>query len=319
MKSTSMLAPLVSDAPPEARALAWVARRASAYLALTKPRITVMVLITVATGFLLGARTTAYPPTWLGTSSAATFLLVVVGTGLVASAASAWNQVLERSRDARMRRTMRRPLPLGLVTPGEAAAFGSVLGVAGVATLALVANATAAAVAAATFLLYVAVYTPLKPRTTLNTAVGAVPGALPPVIGWAAATGGLGIEAWSLFLILFLWQFPHFLAIAWLHREDYARGGHRMLPSVDPTGVVTGRQAASHALALVPVGLLPAALGIAGPFYFAGALALGLFYLVASVRFWRDVSDASARRLLRASITYLPAVLLLLLLNPLPA
>ncbi len=178
---------------------------------------------------------------------------------------------------------------------------------------------TAALVAAATFFLYVCVYTPLKPRTTLNTAVGAIPGALPPVIGWAAATGGLGIEAWSLFLILFLWQFPHFLAIAWIHRDDYARGGHRMLPSVDPTGALTARQAVIHALALIPVGLLPAAVGIAGPFYFAGALGLGLFYLIAAVRFWRDVSDASARRLLRASIFYLPAVLLLLLLNPMPA
>jgi protoheme IX farnesyltransferase len=319
VKTAVPLASLVADTRSEARAVAWVARRASAYLALTKPRITVMVLVTVATGFLLGARTTVYPPSWLGTSSLTTFLLVVAGTGLVASAASVWNQVLERSRDARMRRTMRRPLPLGLVSPGEAAAFGTLLGVVGVAMLERVANPTAAVVAAATFLLYVLVYTPLKPRTTLNTAVGAVPGALPPVIGWAAATGGLGIEAWSLFLILFLWQFPHFLAIAWIHREDYARGGHRMLPSVDPTGVVTGRQAASHALALVPVGLLPAAVGIAGPFYFAGALALGLFYLVASVRFWRDVTDASARRLLRASIYYLPAVLLLLLLNPMPA
>jgi protoheme IX farnesyltransferase len=318
MKTAIPLASPLADALPRA-ALASIGRRAAAYVALCKPRITVMVLVTVATGFLLGARTTVYPPSWLGTSSPSAFLLALVGTGLVASAASAWNQVLERSRDALMRRTARRPLPLGLVSPGEAAAFGSVLGVVGLAMLAAGTNLTAAVVAAATFVLYVFVYTPLKPRTTLNTAVGAIPGALPPVIGWAAATGGLGIEAWSLFLILFLWQFPHFLAIAWIHRDDYARGGHRMLPSVDPSGVLTGRQAAAHALALIPVGLLPSVVGIAGPFYFAGALALGLYYLLAAVRFWRDVSDASARRLLRASIFYLPAVLLLLLLNPLPA
>ena len=147
--------------------------------------------------------------------------------------------------------------------------------------------------AALTFVLYAFVYTWLKPVTTLNTAVGAVPGALPPVIGWAAATGELGIEAWALFLIVFLWQFPHFLAIAWIHREDYARGGHRMLPCVDPLGVLTGRQAAGHALVLVPVGLLPVAIGLAGPVYFLGALALGLYYLAGAVRFWQDVYETN--------------------------
>jgi protoheme IX farnesyltransferase len=174
-------------------------------------------------------------------------------------------------------------------------------------------------VAVVTWILYVAAYTPLKSLTTLNTVVGAVPGALPPVIGWAAATGRLGVEAWAMFLIVFLWQFPHFLAIAWIYRDDYARGGHKMLPSVDPGGHITGRQAAEYALALIPAGLLPAVVGLAGPLYFAGALVLGLFYLAYAVRFWSDVSDATARRLLRASFLYLPAVLLLLLLNPLPA
>src|SRR5262249_14599170 len=152
--------------------------------------------------------------------------------------------------------------------------------------LAVGANVTAAAVAILTFVLYVFVYTPLKPRTTLNTAIGAVPGALPPVIGWAAATGRLGIEAWALFLIVFLLQFPHFLAIAWIHRADYAKAGHKMLPTVDPRGLITGRQAASYALALVPAGLLPATVGLAGPFYFTGALVMGLYYLAYSVRFW---------------------------------
>jgi protoheme IX farnesyltransferase len=162
------------------------------------------------------------------------------------------------------------------------------------------------------------VYTPLKPLTTLNTAVGAIPGALPPVIGWTAATGRFGVEAWALFLIVYLWQFPHFLAIAWLYRDDYALGGHKMLPSVDPHGDMTGRQSALYALTLLPVGLLPTAVGLAGPYYFAGALLFGLYYFTCSVRFWSEVSDTSARRLLRASFYYLPAVLALLLLNPLP-
>jgi len=284
--------------------------RLSAFVALTKPRIALTVLMTVATGFILGAR---------GGSLPSTFILTLLGTGLVAAGASALNQWLERSRDSRMRRTARRPLPSGRVRPAEAAAFGVGLGAVGVVMLAVGANPTAAAVALLTLLLYVFVYTPIKPLTTFNTAVGAVPGALPPVIGWAAATGRLGVEAWSLFLILFLWQFPHFLAIAWVHREDYARGGHLMLPAVDPTGALTGRQAVTHALALVPVGLLPAVIGLAGPWYFAGSLALGLFYLAAAVRFWLDVSDRNARRLMVASFLYLPAVLALLLLNPLPA
>ena len=283
--------------------------RLAAFVALTKPRIGVMVLVTVATGFLLGARGSALP---------STLIMTMLGTGLVAGGASALNQLLERSRDARMRRTQNRPLPTGRVSATEAAVFGAVLSVVGLGVLAYSANVTAAAVALASLFLYVFVYTPLKPLTTLNTAVGAIPGALPPVIGWAAATGRLGAEAWVLFLIIFLWQFPHFLAIAWIYREDYARGGHQMLPSVDPLGVMTGRQASFYALALVPAALMPCVVGLAGGTYFAGSLLLGLFYLASSVRFWSDVSDLTARRLLRASILYLPAILALLLLNPLP-
>lgn len=284
-----------------------VRSRLSAFLALTKPRIAVMVLVTVATGYILGAN---------GSSSIGRLLLTLLGTGLVAGGASVWNQVLERDRDARMRRTANRPLPTGRVTLAEAVAFGLALGLVGVAILALGVNTLSAGVAATTFILYVGVYTPLKSITTLNTAIGAIPGALPPVIGWAAATGRLGIEPWALFLIVFLWQFPHFLAIAWIYRDDYARGGLKMLPNVDPRGVMTGRQAVYHALILVPVGLIPATIGLGGRWYFAGALALGVFYLYHAVRFWLDVNDRSARKLLRASVLYLPAVLLLLLLNP---
>jgi protoheme IX farnesyltransferase len=298
-------------AVPRAEAAWAVARvKLAAYASLTKPRITAMVLITVATSFLLGAR---------GDWTSSALALALLGTGLVAGGASALNQVLERSRDSMMRRTANRPVPTGRVSPAEAAVFGTAIGAIGLIVLALGANLPAAAVALTTFILYVFVYTPLKPLTTLNTAIGAIPGALPPVIGWAAATGRFGIEALALFLIVFLWQFPHFLAIAWLYREDYARGGHRMLPVVDPAGAMTGRQAAYYALALIPAGLLPAVVGLAGPFYFAGALVLGLVYLGYSVDFWSNVSDVSARRLLRASFIYLPVILLLLLWNPLPA
>ena len=284
-----------------------VRSRASAFVALTKPRIVVMELITVAAGYLLGMN---------GSSSAGRLVLTMLGTGLVAAGAIVWNQFLERDRDARMRRTANRPLPTGRVSPADAALFGSALGVLGLAVLGLGVNGLSAAVAAATFFLYVGVYTPLKSVTTLNTAIGAIPGALPPVIGWAGATGRLGIEPMALFLIVFLWQFPHFLAIAWIYREDYARGGLKMLPNVDPRGIMTGRQAVYHALILVPAGLIPATIGLGGRWYFAGALALGLFYLYYSVQFWRDVNDRSARKLLKASFLYLPAILLLLLLNP---
>ncbi len=281
--------------------------RVADYIALAKPRITVMVLVTVAVGFLLGAK---------GTIPALTMLLSVLGTGAVAAGASVWNQVIERDRDALMKRTANRPIASGRVSTLEGAVYGTLLTVVGVVTLAYFANVLSASIGAATFLLYVGVYTPLKPMTTLNTAVGAIPGALPPMIGWAAATGRLGLEPFALFLIVFLWQFPHFLAIAWLYREDYARGGHKMLPNVDPDGSMTGRQALWHAVELVPAGLLPWAIGLGGRWYFVGALALGLFYLNYAARFWWDVNDQSAKRLLRASVLYLPAILLLLLLNP---
>jgi len=310
LKTSVSLDQSVLADPRAAVALSDAGGKLASYVALTKPRVAVMVLMTVASGFWLGAR---------GSSEPSKLLLTLLGTGLVAGGASAWNQYLERFRDARMRRTVGRPLPSSRLAPAEAAVFGGALGALGVLILALGVNTIAAVVAATTFVLYVFVYTPMKPRTTLNTAVGAVPGALPPMIGWAAATGQLGIEAWALFLIVFLWQFPHFLAIAWIYRDDYARAGHRMLPNVDPRGAMTGRQSVVYALALIPAGLLPTTIGLAGPYYFAGALALGLFYLAAAVRFWSDVTEASARRLLRASFVYLPAILALLLLNPTPA
>jgi heme o synthase len=281
--------------------------RAIAYVSLTKPRLVLMVLVTVAVGYLLGAHGRAQP---------GTLAMTLLGTALVAGGAGALNQVLERARDGLMRRTAGRALPSGRLSIAEAVSFGVLLAVAGTALLLLGANPLAASVALVTFLLYVLVYTPLKPLTSLNTVVGAIPGALPPMIGWGAATGRLGIEAWALFLIVFLWQFPHFLAIAWIYRDDYRRAGFRMLTARDDRGRMTGCQAVSYALALIPAGLLPAMIGLAGPLYFIGALMLGLVYLAASFRFWRETSDLTARRLLRTSFIYLPAILLLLLLNP---
>lgn len=298
--------PLLVQAPPLAPV---IRRRVAALVSLTKPRIALMVLITVGTGFVLGSA---------GAVDRPMLLLTLVGTGLVAGGASAWNQYLERSRDARMRRTAGRALPTGQLMPWEAAAFGSALVLAGTGMLAAGQHPLGAGIAALTFVLYAFVYTPLKPRTTLNTAVGAIPGALPVLIGWGSATGKLGVDAWSLFLIVFLWQFPHFLAIAWIHREDYARGGHKMLPSADATGALTARQAVVYALALLPAGLMPAVLGLAGPLYFFGSLWLGVYYLAAAVRFWLNVSDSTARRLMMASFLYLPAILLLLLLGAWP-
>ncbi len=310
MKSAVTYAqPVLASASTEA-ALAAAGNKVAAYVSLTKPRIVVMVLVTVGVGFLLGARGSAHP---------ATLSLTLLGTALVAGGASTLNQWMERARDARMRRTANRALPRGRLGAVEAASFGVGLGLAGTAILLWGANWLAAAVAVSTLLLYVFVYTPLKPWTTLNTAIGAIPGALPPVIGWAAATETLGIEAFALFLIVFLWQFPHFLAIAWIYREDYARGGLKMLPGADPQGALTGRQATIYALALIPAGLLPATIGLAGPVYFVGALVLGLLYLVVAIQFWTGVSESTARRLLRMSFFYLPLVLLLLVLNPLPA
>lgn len=302
--TTALNPPMGRSAPAAAEG-----GKLSALVELTKPRIVVMVLLTVAVGFVLGSRGATHPLSLLAT---------LAGTGLVAAGASVWNQILERDRDGRMRRTRSRPLPSGRVSLGEAVTLGWATTTAGLAFLMLAPHPLGVPVAAITFLLYVLVYTPLKPVTTLNTAIGAIPGALPPVIGWAAATGRLGMEAFALFLIVFLWQFPHFLAIAWIHREDYARGGMKMLPLVDPTGILTARQATIYALALLPGGLLPAAIGLAGAWYFVGALVLGVYYLISAARFWHQVNDTSARRLMGASFLYLPAILILLILNPLP-
>ena len=281
--------------------------RLADYIALTKPRISLLVLFTVGAGVLFAA------------GAEVSFVLLfhaVFGTALVASGASALNQWLEQHTDARMRRTQNRPLPAGRLTPTEVFLFGIVLGVGGTAYLALsLPSPLAAGVAALTFVLYVAVYTPLKRITTLNTLVGAVPGALPPVIGWCSVRGEFNSEALALFVILFLWQVPHFLAIAWMYRDEYARAGLCMLPGVDPDGRITAMQMRLYCLALMAGALMPVFLGSGGPIYVLGSLALGWYFLRPTLTFGRDRSTASARRVLRASLVYLPGLLLVLLLD----
>lgn len=282
-------------------------RRLAGFLELTKPRITFLVVLTTLVGFLVAAPRPV--PVLL-------LLHALVGTALTAGAAGALNQWAERRLDAEMRRTARRPLPSGQLTPLEAAVFGVGLTLAGTAYLALTTNGLASALSAVTIASYLLLYTPLKRVTSLATVVGAVPGALPPLIGWAAARGRLGVEAWVLFGILFLWQMPHFLALAQLYRADYARAGFRMLTVEDATGRGAGRQATLYALALVPVSLLPTPLGLAGPVYFLGALALGIAFLAAGVAMAVDpTSPAAARRLFHVSLLYLPAICILLLVG----
>jgi protoheme IX farnesyltransferase len=276
------------------------------FLALTKPRLNLLVLITTATGVYLGAPAGVALPLLLHT---------LVGTALVASGAAALNQVWERDTDLRMRRTRARPVPSGRLGAREAWWFGATLSIAGVAELAAWVNLASAAVAAVTLASYVFVYTPLKRRTSLATLVGAFPGALPPVIGWAAATGQIGLQAFVLFGIVFFWQMPHFLAIAWLHRDDYGNAGIPLLPVLEPDGRRTGRQALLYAVALWPVSLLPTVVGLGSDAYIVIATMLGLAFIALSAAFARERSDRSARRLFLFSITYLPLLWIALIAN----
>ena len=270
---------------------------------LTKPRITLMVLVSSAAGFVIGSS---------GRPDPLLLLATLLGIGLVAGGSSALNQLLERDIDALMERTKERPLPTGRVTPGAAVAFAGAISLVGIVLLALVVNPLTALLAAIAFLSYVLLYTPLKRVSSLSTLVGAIPGALPIMGGWSAARGELGPGAWALFGILFFWQLPHFLALAWLFREDYRRGGLKMLGVTDPTGHQTRSQAVLYALALIPASLLPALLGLSGPLYAFVALSLGLGYLAAAVRFWLRADSPTARGLFRTSLVYLPLLLILL-------
>jgi protoheme IX farnesyltransferase len=305
MRATALASPVEPVLTAPDAAVAAVRSRLADYLELTKPKIGAMALVTVAVGFLLGA---APRP------SGELLVQTLIGTALVAAGGSALNHWLERRADAAMRRTRNRPLPGGRMGGAEVFAFGLTLAVVGVTYLAVaVPYPSAAAVAAATCVLYVAVYTPLKRVTAWNTVIGAVPGALPPVIGWCAARGALTAEAGALFLILFVWQLPHFFAIAWLHRHDYARGGMKMLPVVDrPDGRRTGWATAATCVLLLAAGTTPYLCGAAGVWFLAGSTAAGVWFLVRGLRFAADRNDRTARQVLRGSLVYLLAVMMLL-------
>jgi protoheme IX farnesyltransferase len=282
------------------------AHRAADFVALTKPRLNFLVLITTLGGMYLAAP---------GGVPIAILIHGLIGTAMVAGGAAALNQVWERETDAVMRRTRTRPVPGGRLRAADATAFGVVLAAAGLIELAWKVNAISAAVAAATLISYVLVYTPLKKRTSLATLIGAVPGALPPVIGWAAATGTISLPSLVLFGIVFLWQMPHFLAIAWLYRGDYSAAGIPLLPVLEPDGRRTGQQALLYAAALWPVSILPAFVGIAGAPYVVVAAALGFGLIALAALFARERTTKTARHLFLYSITYLPLLWAALVIN----
>jgi protoheme IX farnesyltransferase len=286
-------------------AIAAARSRTTDFVELTKPRIVALVMLTVAAGFYLAA-----------SSRLAGFLLfhTLLGTALVAAGTNALNQVVERDVDGLMRRTRDRPLPAGRLGLHEASLFAWSLGIGGIVYLAMLVNAIAAALAAGTLVSYVFLYTPLKRKTSLATLVGAIPGALPVVGGWAAARGSVGLGAWVPFSIVFLWQLPHFLALAWLFRDDYARAGLKML-SVVEGAESTFRQSVLYAVAMLPVSLTPTVLGLAGPLYFLGAIGLSLWLIWTALTAAREQSAGSARRLFLATVLYLPAILVLMMLD----
>ena len=267
---------------------------------LVKLRLSTLVVATTLVGFYLG---------WEGPLNGLLLFHAVVGTALAAGGASALNQVWERGFDATMRRTRNRPIPAGRMSVETALILGCVFALTGLLYLAAFTNLLAAVLAAITVAIYVFAYTPLKRVTTLNTLVGAVPGAIPPMIGWAVATGGLNYGAWLLFALMFLWQMPHFLAIAWMYRDEYAQAGFVMLPGRDPDGFSTGRQCVNYSFITWIVALLPAIVGLTSPGYFFAAFVLGMGFTVAAVRFQLEPSNQRARQLFLASILYLPLIL----------
>lgn len=278
----------------------------SDYLELTKPRVTLLILMSTCVGFCLGSA---------GNLSLPLLAFTLLGTALAASGTAALNQFWERDADGKMLRTKDRPLPAGRMLPWKALWFGIALSLLGIVLLAWLTNFLAGLLAALTLGSYLFLYTPLKTRTPHCTLVGAFPGAIPPLIGWAAARGDISVVACILYLMLFLWQFPHFLAIAWMYREDYARGGIAMWPVIEPDGKTTGRQIVIYSAALIPISLIPSLVGFSGALYLCGALILGLAYLHFSVSVAKVKSTLQARRLLQASVVYLPLLYVLLLVD----
>jgi protoheme IX farnesyltransferase len=276
------------------------------YIALTKPRITWLILMSTGVGYFFGARGGWH---WL------TMLHTIIGTGLIASGTAALNQWYERAADAKMKRTQSRPLPSGRLSAGNALVFAILISVAGFIELFVEVNALTGWLGLFTLLSYLFIYTPLKQRSPHSTTIGAIPGAMPPLIGYAAASGTLTWDAWILFAILLIWQFPHFYAIAWMYREDYERAGIRMLPVVEPDGESTARRILMYSLILIPISMVPKFLAMTGNLYLAGALALGLLFLYAGVRVSFDRTRQQARRVLLASVIYLPVLYGLMLLD----
>lgn len=287
-----------------ASAKSWV----SVYSDLIKARLTMLVLLTTLVGFYMG---------WDKPMDYAVMFHALFGTALVASGAAALNQLLEREHDARMKRTASRPLPSGRLQPVTVMLFGGICSLAGTVYLALLVNHLTAVLGAISLVSYIFIYTPLKRLTWWNTAVGAIPGALPPLMGWAAARGQLEPGGWALFAILAFWQMPHFFAIAWMYKDEYAKAGFKMLPSVDPDGSRTAQQSVSHNIGLLLVSLSPFVLHMAGKFYLVAAILLGGYYLWCAIQFGRKLDHASAKKLFFASIIYLPLLLIALVADKL--
>jgi protoheme IX farnesyltransferase len=294
-----------SNSLPQAAA---VKSAMSVYADLVKARLTTLVLLTTLVGFYMG---------WRGAMNYLLMFHTLLGTALVAGGAAALNQLLEREYDARMRRTASRPLPSGRMQPVTVMLFGGVCALVGTLYLALLVNPLTAVLGAVSLVSYLFIYTPLKRIHWLNTAVGAVPGALPPLMGWAAARGTLDGGGWALFAILAFWQIPHFFAIAWLYRDEYAKAGFKMLPASDPDGSRTGQQSVSHTLGLLPISLCPFLFQLAGPVYLVAALVLGGGYFWCALQFAKRLDMPSAKKLFLASIAYLPLLLIALVADKL--
>jgi len=306
MSTKTAALPLPSSTAAQTVVSSSAKARLAAYIELTKPRITTLIVLTSAAGFALGS------PTGV---NYLLFAHALIGIGLLSSGIGTLNQFMERDLDLLMRRTAERPLPSGRLFPFEALWFGIGLTLMAEVYLALFVNVLTALLGLTVIAGYLFVYTPLKTRTSLSTALGAFPGAMPPLMGWTAARGEIDVAAWVLFAIVFLWQFPHFLSIAWMYREDYGRAGIRMLPVVEPDGRVTGQQIIAYSLMLVPVSLLPTVLGISGKVYLVAAALLSLLFLASSVRAALSKSNQDARQLLLASVLYLPLLFGVMVLN----
>lgn len=302
----------MTNQPTESAVVQGARSRTSArvgdYIELTKPRLTTLSVLTTLAGYYIGSA---------GVIQGNLLLHTLIGAFMVGGGCGALNMFMEHEHDARMKRTAKRPIPAGRLTPVEVLVFGSLISVAGVVYLAVAVNMLTGILGAVTIVSYLLLYTPLKRLTTLNTLVGAIPGAIPPVMGWAAATDSLGpgLGGWILFSILFFWQMPHFLSLAWMCRDDYAQAGYRMLAVVDPDGSRTGMQILLYTSALVPVSLVPTMVGLAGGIYFFSALALGILFLVLGVNVARGKSRKEARMLFHYTLLYLPVLLLVLALD----